>query len=71
MLDRRPLSRTPQDGAIWTSASFVWYFAVLDGFQPYTTIVGLHYGDTVGREIQATEEQKQELRRGGTVCNIK
>jgi ABC-type uncharacterized transport system substrate-binding protein len=34
MLDRRPPSSTPQDGAIWTSAIFVWYFAVLDGFQP-------------------------------------
>src|SRR5438132_9984422 len=40
MLDYRPPSRTPQDGTIWTNAVFVWYVAVLDGFQPYKTMFG-------------------------------
>ena len=40
-------------------------------FQRLTRGVGLHYGDTLGRERKATWEQKQEKRRGGNVCNIK
>lgn len=30
-----------QNGALWTHAVFVWYFAVLDGSQPYNTKLGL------------------------------
>jgi hypothetical protein len=37
--DRRPPSRTPQDGAIWIWAVFVWYCAMLDGFQPSNTVL--------------------------------
>jgi hypothetical protein len=37
---------------------------------PEVIMSGLHYGDTLGRKIKATEEQKQEQRCGDHVCNI-
>jgi hypothetical protein len=40
--DRCPLSSTAHNGALWTHAVFVWYFAVLDGFQPYNTKFGVY-----------------------------
>jgi hypothetical protein len=39
-LDCCPLSSTAQNGALWTPAVFVWYFAVLDGSQPSNTKFG-------------------------------
>ncbi len=39
-LDRRPPSRMPQDGAIWTCAVFIWYFAMF-GFQPQNIMLGV------------------------------
>jgi hypothetical protein len=39
---RRLLSSTTYNGALWTHAVFVWYFAVLDSSQPSNTKFGCH-----------------------------
>jgi len=37
---------------------------------PEVIMSGLHYGDTLGRKIKASGEQKQEQCHGGHVCHV-